>query len=387
MKAGISMINRIKKIIKENQVQLTHKNYPIDDFIFDEKLKESIAKKLSKYRDDFKGSSSNEKIPADLAMLMYIVPLVEELKYYYNNDLCFSVAKCISASEEGPLDLRTHSYYYENALFRFACFWEYLFIILNEFLQTELIVGHDTRNKIIEAGCHEIRFEKHGQGYKVVSYPISDELRKDIEPKLRKSKMLFNISQKKGSNTLFKAIKKQYSRTDRIQHLFDLYKCNEVKSIIELRNEIVHRRTLGSKFSIGPSDVFPGQCVDIKPSGWYDIRNLPDLLEKNLYVTRDALKTIVEILFFNEVPNSKENENKIFYGFEVKCNNCDAELCINEISVGFFIDSNQPLVCPKCKSTDTVINNKRVVNERYYFSNFKSYTDMLVEYWEDNERA
>jgi len=375
--------DRIVNLLKGKKIGNTHKVYAIDEFLFNKKLKKELCKYLELYRCDFNIEKNGEKIAGDKGMFMYTSPLFQELKYYYNNDVCIAISECIVISKKKQYDLRTHSYYYENSIFRVARIWEYLFIILSEFLQTGLIVGFDIKEHLRETSCHNISFIKHENGYKVVTKPLSENLKAEALEQFKNEKKEFRISQYKKSNYLLKALNKNYDITDNIENLLDVYKCEEVKEIIRLRNEIIHRRPLAAKFSIGECDILPGQCLDIKPNGWYDISTLPNLLEKNLYATKEAIKILHKILFYNEVPNSKGKKDVKFECFEVKCNNCKSELLINDTIVDIFMSKNKSIICPNCKSEDVSLNQKRIVNERYYSSNYKEYLDMIMEYWEN----
>jgi Zn finger protein HypA/HybF involved in hydrogenase expression len=260
-----------------------------------------------------------------------------------------------------------------------------LFIILNEFLQTGLIVGKDVKELLIDARCHNIEFIPNGKGYDIRYTPIDSEERKRVEPKLRKKFKLFKISSRKSSNLFLKTIKKQYAKKDRIQFICDLFNSDEAKTVINLRNEIVHRRPLSARFSLAPNELVPGVSVRMNPEGWYDYATLPQLLEKNLFVVRDAIKILYELIFYNDVPNSKENETKRFEALVVRCKPCNKEILINSLSTDYLIKIAHPLICPTCKSDNTEIVNRMKVHERFFFSNFWNYSDFLIQYWESTE--
>ncbi|OMD87950.1 hypothetical protein [Paenibacillus odorifer] len=373
------MFNFRKKT--RNQVD-THKYYSVESFQMNQSILTRLNDKVMQYRSDFEVNLKQEKIASDLGMSLYIIPLIEELKFYYNNDLCMSIAQFVVLAETNSADHRVKSFFLENALLRTASIWEYLFIIVNEVLQTELVVGRDIREKIVETGCHDIQFIPSGKGYKIVAKPLNEEIRKVAESELKKRYKLFNISIKNKSNELLKTVKKKYSKKDSIQHLFDLYKCNEVDRVIKLRNEIVHRRPLTAKFSLAPNELFPGNSVSINPNGWFDFNDINITMEMNISAIREAISTLMEIIFYNDIPNLKENENKKFYAYEINCKKCSKEFLINEVSADFFINEKLKIICPLCTAEDTDIIDKREVNDRYYFSNFKEYSDFLFKFWE-----
>ena len=362
----------MKKDLENKELFNIHRLFDVDEFIFDD-VKKTVNEKMDNYRDKFLPNYDEKNVTSDNGMWLKIVPLIEELKFYYNNDFCLSIALSIAISESDKFNLRTHSYYYENALFRIESAWEYLFIVLNEFLQTELAVGIDIKEAKMEASCHKIDFVKHGNGYKVVATKLPDEVINEIKSELNKNNILFSISQNNKSNSFLKECKKKFTMNDRIKKLFDTYKSDEVKKIIQIRNEVMHRRPLGAKFSVEPSEIVPGQCVGIKPTGWFDITKLPHLLEKNVSALKFAIQILVDIIFNNDVPNSKVNGDKEFFVYKVHCMDCDKEFLINDFTVEYFEKENLKLLCPFCSSKNTKVGNKQEVHDRYYFSNIMEY--------------
>ncbi|WP_152657122.1 hypothetical protein [Oceanobacillus sp. CFH 90083] len=365
----------------------THKKFDVNEFIFEEEIKNRMEKLLKSYRDEFEPEILEGNYTSDLGMLFSTFPLIEELKHYYNNDLCISVATSVAAARDTDFNLRTHAYYAENALFRICNAWEYLFVILNHFFQTDLIVGNDMRNLIIEAKCHNINFVETGNGYKTVIKRLPEKKIKEIEPTLKKEHKLLKISTKKKSNSFVKAMKKKYSSNTNIKALLELYFCEEVKEIIDLRNEFVHRRSLGAKFTVAPIDPLPTQGVSIQQEGWYCFKDLDIKLEKNLSAIKEAIRLMVNIIFSNEVPNHKSNEGKTFFAYKVKCNDCSKDLLINDCTVDVFKEIKESIICPYCKSNKTKIKEKLEVHDRYYYSNLQEYNEFLFEYFKINKEG
>ncbi|WP_099192687.1 hypothetical protein [Tepidibacter mesophilus] len=370
-----------KNKYKKENPDATYEMYSINEFIFDEKIKKKVNRLLKNYRDEFKPKLLKENSTTDMGMLLATLPITDELKSYYNNDLCVSVATSVAVARGTDFNLRTHAYYVENALLRISNAWEYLFIILNQFLYTDLVVGNDLRNKIIEAKCHNIDFVKHNKGYKPVITRLPDKIVDKIKPEIKKEHKLFNISTKSKSNSFHKTLKKKYCSNDNLQIILDLYYCKDVKEIIELRNEIVHRRSLGAKFSVAPIDFMPAQGININPKGWYDFKNLDIKIEKNLVAIRTATQMVIDIIFTNDVPNQKANEDKTFFVYKVECCNCSKKLLINDVTVDYFKKHGELLICPYCKGNNTTVKEKIEVHDRYYFSNIREYNEFIFDYW------
>lgn len=363
----------------------THKNFNINEFIFDNEVKKNIEILLLKYRNEFHPKIFYKETTTDFGMIMNCQPLIEELKYYFNNDLCISVATSMAITRNTDFNLRTHAYYLENAITRINNSWEYLFIILNQFYQTDLIVGKDIRTNMIYAKCNDIEFVKKGNGYKIKLIPLSKNRIEEIMPSLEREHKFFNISINKKKNVFTKMLKQQYTLNDRLQSLLDIYFSEETKEIIALRNEIVHRRSLGAKYSMAPLDLIPGQGVSINPQGWYSFKEINIKLEKNLVALRESIQQMINIIYSNEVPNLKSNENNTFIVFKVNCNNCLKTILINDITVKGLDTIKVSVICPNCNSKNTQIGEEMEVSDRYYFSNLIEYNNFLFDYWKKEE--
>lgn len=378
----MKLFNRLKK--NKNQTKKrknTLEFYDLEEFIFDDEIRKTINRLLKRYRDQFSPKLLRENHTSDKCMMLAMLPLTEELKNYYNNDLCLSVATSIAIARNTKFNLRTHAYYSENALYRINNAWEYLKIILSEYLHTELIVGTDLRSKIIDAKCHNIDFIKQDNGYKPIITRLPEDIIDEIKPKIKKSNTLFNISTTRKNNTFHKTIKKKYVANEYIDAISDLYNCEDVKEIIELRNEVVHRRSLGAKFSVAPLDFMPAQGIDLNPNGWYEFKDLDIKLEKNLSAIRKAIQILIDIIFTNEVPNLKIHEGMKFFVHKVECLSCTKELLINDKTIKTFQDNDMILICPYCKGDKIKVNEKIEVHDRYYFSNIREYNEFLFNYW------
>ncbi len=69
------------------------------------------------------------------------------------------------------------------------------------------------------------------------------------------------------------------SLNERIAKIIELYFSEEASEIHRIRNELVHRSPLGSKFSVGPCMIGPGQAININPNGWFEFSNKEVLIE------------------------------------------------------------------------------------------------------------
>lgn len=360
--------------------------YKYSEFIYSEKVENEISTLLKNHRDNFKPKLLNKNCTTDNAKLFGLFPIMEELKHYYNNELCVSIATCIAVERNIEFDLKTHSYYAESAIIRIANIWEYLFIVLNQFLGIQMIVGRDLRQSIIEAKCHNIEFIKHEGGYKPKITRLPEDVIEKIKPLLKKEQKLFDISVKAQNNSFHKQVKKKYSRNENLQFIFDLYYCDVVKEIISIRNEIVHRRPLSAKGSVAPIDFLPTQGISYDPKGWFDFKDLGIKLEKNIYALKAAIQMLIDLIFSNDIPNLKENEDNTFFVYKVSCKCCNKVLLINDFTVKNFQENNMNIICPYCEKDDTVTGDIMEVHDNYYFENIYEYTEFLIKYWRKDEK-
>lgn len=81
---------------KENEI---FRNYEIEEFIFDDCIKEQVKELIDRYRSDFRVNKDSNFFVRDLTMEFRWIPLFEELKYFYNNDVCISCVICCDLTE------------------------------------------------------------------------------------------------------------------------------------------------------------------------------------------------------------------------------------------------------------------------------------------------
>jgi len=358
----------------------THRSYNIEEFIFDDVIRESVIRLVTQYRDEFKPRFTKESSTMDNGVWLQAIPLLEELKNYYNNDICVSTATSIAILKNAKFNLRTFSYYYENALFRIANAWDYVHIILNQVLESDFIVGKDIRERVINAKCHNIHFEKHNGGYRPVVTPLTDDEKKVALAAAEEENKLLEISPNQKKSRFHKFLKKKLAINERLQNIFDIYYSDDVSEFLKLRNEVVHRRPLGAKYSVSPDNIFPGQCISIDPSGWYQYHDSEVLLEKNIYALRKVIGELLDMVFNNDLPNKKNNEGKHFYMQPVFCNNCKSRLVLPDITVDYFQLHNMNLLCPHCKTSNLSVldEEKSEVNDSFYFRHLYHYNEEVI---------
>lgn len=363
----------------------THRIYNIEAFIFDDIIKETVLEHLSKFRDEFKPRGTKNSYTMDNGVWLQAIPLLQELEYYYNNDICISAATSIAIIKNAKYNLRTFSFYYENALFRISNAWEYVHIILNQILGTDFIVGEDIRKSIINAKCHNIQFKRYKRGYRTEVKPLNADEKKAAMAIAEKENKLLKVSANLKKSTFHRFLKKKLAINERLQHIFDIFYSEDVNELIKLRNEAVHRRPLGAKYSVSPDNIFLGQCISIDPCGWYQYHDSEVLLEKNIYALRKVIGELLDIVFNNDLPNTKNNEGKHFYMQPVYCNDCKKRLVLPDVTVEYFQLHNMNLLCPNCKTKNVSVldEEKSEVSDSFYFRHLHHYNEEIVYKYQD----
>ncbi|SFD32093.1 hypothetical protein [Clostridium uliginosum] len=361
----------------------THRDYLIKEFIFDDEIKQAVADIVLIYRDKFLPNGKDEKYISDKLLLMRAIPLLEELKAYYNNDICISCATGIAVARNTNFNLRTHAFYFENAIYRAANAWEYIHILINEILDINMCVGNDIRENTVNARCSNIYFEHTKQGYKLRIEPYTGQKLQEAKNKAEEEEKLLEVSINKKKSKFHKLLKKKRTINNNFQIIFDLFYSDEVKKLYAFRNESVHRRPIGAKFSVAPLEFIPGQGISINPTGWFIFKDTDMLLEKNMSILKEVIHIITDIIFNHDIPNTKENEGKVYYCNEIKCAKCKTSSLVPAEIVDFFNERNIRVACLKCGGKDTVIQDKIEVDDMCYYDNFWSYNEMVKRHSND----
>lgn len=360
----------------------THRNYEVQEFIFDDDSKRNVEEYVNKYRSSFVGKTDREYVVRDWSMEIVGIPLFEELKYFYNNDVCLSCAICLSIMGTNKYNLRTYAYYYENAVHRIEAVWEYAHILLAQILDLELVVGKDIQDTNIKYRSGTWDFVENENGYTPIFQPYKGKKLEEAIEVAKEDNILLNISTKKKKSIFHKVLKKKISINERVGKIQELYYSEEACEMHRIRNEMVHRRPLGAMFSVGPSMIGLGQSICIDSKGWFDFKEKDVLLEKNISIVREAIQTIQDIIVNHDIPNMKENEGETYF-----LANCSCPLCGDNISVprdvyDYLQDKAKKVPCPNCWKKGLIKNEDIQVNDKYYNQMLWEYSEEIIKRWD-----
>lgn len=363
----------------ENEI---HRNYEVQEFIFDDCIKGKVEEWVNKYRSNFVAKKDREYTVRDLSMEFGGVPLFEELKYFYNNDVCLSCAICLSIMESGKYNLRTYAYYYENAVHRIEEVWEYAHILLGQILDLELVVGKDIQETNIKYRSGSWDFVKSEKGYAPVFCPYKGKQLEEALEAAERDNILLNVSSNRKKSVFHKILRKKISINERVGKIQELYFSDEACEMHRIRNELVHRRPLGAKFTVGPCMIGPGQAVCIDPKGWFEFKNKDVLLEKNISIVREVLQTIQDIIYNHDLPNTKENEEQEYFCARCSCSSCGGNVIIPGEMYDYFKDRELKVPCPSCWENGLIKIEDVRVDDRYYYQLFWQYNEEIAKHWE-----
>lgn len=361
----------------ENEI---HRDYELYEFIFDDCIKGKVEKQVDKYRSCFNVKLDSEYTVRDLSMEITWVPLFEELKYFYNNDVCVSCAICLAIMESGKYNLRTFAYYYENAVHRIEEVWEYVHILLGQILDLELVVGKDIQDTNIKYRSGTWEFVESDNGHTPIFHPYKGKRLKEALEVAKRDNILLNVSSNKKKSVFHKILKKKMSINERVGKIQELYFSEEACEMHKIRNELVHRRPLGAKFTVGPCLIGPGQAVCINPCGWFEFKDKDVLLEKNISIIREVLQTIHEIICNHDLPNTKKNEEKKYFCARCSCPSCSDNIVIPVEMYDFFKDRELKVPCPNCWKNGINKVGDMQVDDRFYYQLFWQYNEEIAKH-------
>jgi hypothetical protein len=337
-------------------------------YSFDEAIIKKADEYISSFTKNFEDNNIQINTSTDIGMNSIMVyPMLKQLEEYYNEEICISLGIVLSLLESNEEDLRIKSYHTENLLFRLISIWDYYYNIINQYLNLEIPVDNIVKKEMTKRYCTNIDFVKAGAITKVVQKPLQIEKQQEIRKECKYIRIL-------GKDVLINRMKKEFELTDRFEKIIKLMNSNEIKKLKNIRNQIIHRRTLGAKISID-SGWLGGQAISIKNSGWIDFKELSKLIEKNVDITYQAIKILHEIIFLDEWPNSIKNKGIKFFKLKVKCVRCKEESIVPETQ----IKEPEGIVCTKCWKFGVEIIERIVTNEYNYENSFIKYIKGISE--------
>lgn len=339
-----------------------------DYYIFNDKTLSTAEKYIKVFSKDFnRDMDVNEH--TDMGMISLIIfPMLKQLENYYNEEICISSGIVLSLIESDEISFRVKSYHAENLIFRLSSIWDYYFNIINEYLHLEIPADNIIKNEIINRHCVNVDFIKRENITEVVEKPLPIQKQKKIRKDLKKEIKVL------GKGILINTIRQKFDLTDRFKKIISLINSECIEELKHIRNQIIHRRALGTGISVDYG--FLGQSVSINNKGWCDFNELHQIIKENLEVISKAIQVLHEVIFLDERPNSIENKDKQYFVIKVKCKACGKESILPEMKT----IENKDILCPVCWEHGVEIIDKFRTNEINYGDRMYKHVNNFIEH-------
>lgn len=353
---------------KKNKSLLEAKDY----FVLSRKELNIVQKVTERSRRNF-GESLKDADKTDIGLIACIVyVLLKQLEDYYNNDICMSTSIATILLKKKQLRKEVKAYFAENAIFRLITFWDYYYLVINEYLQLGFVADNQVRQSLIQKACMATQFVRTDKGYSLVQVPLKPEKQSEIKRDLK----ITVLSKEK----LKRKLTRDFALTERFVGIIKLMDSDCIEDLKTIRHQVIHRRSLGAGFSVDVDMIF-GQTLQSKPGGWTDFNNLSKIIEENLRTVGNALEVLHQVIQLDERPNSKGNENIEYFVYHTVCEKCGNE----NILPGSIFSNPDIVLCQSCWSRGLKILQKIKSNEInhgermfHYLQDFQKHVDSLL---------
>ena len=156
------------------------------------------------------------------------------------------------------------SYYLEIFYTKLVTCWEYLFVYINEYLQTGLLPNEQVKVELIESNMYEQIHIQHEEYIEIKRVPYNEEKQKLIRKNLRKSLVVLS------PNALKSKINEMYEESELIKNIFECYSDEMVIDAKHIRNRIIHSDSIQKNYSFGINQVFGGTAICGRSGEFYD---------------------------------------------------------------------------------------------------------------------
>lgn len=172
----------------------------------------------------------------------------------------------------------------------------------------QLALFDDTSiKKMIERVGYDIEFIKKGDVTKVEYVPLPEEEQK-------KRRALRNELVRINKWNTIRAISAIYEPTNKIEELIDTITGNNVETLKNTRNQIIHQRPAGARVTVNFDDIFMnGYSMSVNGKGWIDFNKIDKEIVICLNSITNCFDVNYHIIKFNEYPNRIENAGKEYF--------------------------------------------------------------------------
>ncbi len=317
---------------------------PKDYFIKKHNKAKKINKILVSMRKPFNMPYQDNLILIDRFNSMTYLQMVYQIANIYNNNICINMATLKVMQEDSKkYNSLVIAYYMDNIVTTISSSWEYIFQIINKYFELGFVSDRKTKIEMLNDRINSITSDEDINKIKrelskeliVIPYNI-----KDIEEAMKKK----GLCQNKRTKLLFEKA--------------GLIEVSKLHS--DVRNGIIHKESLGAFVSLGYSNIFLDEVLDINNNKQDNI-DLINLIGKNIEILGDAIQLVVEIVALQDIPNSIGHEDVIYKVSKVNCKVC-GEIRYEPEEITEKVEHS---LCFKCKS-ECNVETGFIMNERNY---------------------
>lgn len=329
---------------------------------FSKKERSVIRKKMKEYQiemDDYINTMHKSM------MIMLGADLASNLIAFFNQDILLNACICKSIGNGKEKKL---SYYLEIFYTKLATGWEYLFVYMNEILQTGLIPNEQVKRQLIESSMYEQVMIQHDGHVEIKYIPYDEEKQQEIRRELKKSYVVL------APWELKKRIGEMYEESELIKSIFDYYSDELVKDSKYIRNAIIHSDSIQKSYSFGVDKVFGGTAICSRNIDYY--KEMVEKIDRNIVLLRKAILLFWEIVREDKIPNRIENAGRVYTVFDHICSKCGEVSIVPDRFEECFERFEKCRVCGEKEFNE---KKKYQVSELYYGTLLSNYLSKTLQ--------
>lgn len=327
--------------------------------------REELCELLMSWRSSFCScDSSQTRLINPLEFGMFSCAF-EEIVRFFNDDILINMAHLmVMHNHLEQYSQRAVGFYLDNTILKIVSCWEYSFQVLNQFWGLEFLSSARSREILSDIYQKRWKVIETEEGFTLACSDYSEKQLAEINEKLKQALVVLHADHFKKQVKRSKKIA-LLPELDRLMELFNRQPCKELRT--KWRNHVTHSASMTFGLHIsGISSVIPAEGFSFThPEQKQD--ELLCLINQNLDLLQNGIQIVHDVIWNNIVPNSKQNEGKLFYGVQLTCPNCDFKDCMTQDVFDLFHSKGRTphFNCPKCRSPLTVLQHLEMAERDY----------------------
>lgn len=304
-------------------------------------------------------------------------PLLLETELYYNGEL-LSTYSIFKALRKYKYDYRLIAFHFENLLTRIVSVWEYIYQFINHYLHLGLY-DISAKRTLMERAEYDPVFIPEGNGTRVEYKKKSKADYKKIRKRIKSIDLV-------KKNNIMNYTAGIYEVKDEWNSLLTEIYYNNIEYVKDIRNQIIHQRPAGAKFTIGFDPMFANYSISVNGNGWINFDEVEQEIDLCMEKIKNAVHLIKHIVKNDIFPNRIENAGKKFYLEEVQCKSCGNKFLIPDLLLGTNHKFLKVLICLKCSYEGIeLLGNRIETTEINYGTTYSIYFKKMLEQCDKSE--